>query len=59
MVCRREAWLARQEERRILQEIFTEQQRIRKEKEEVEEKKFSYKACVAEGCIIGRYNFSL
>ena len=28
---------------------------VEKVKEEVEEKKFSYKACVAEGCIIGRY----
>ena len=52
---RREAWLARQEERRILQEIFTQQQRIKKVKEEVEEKQFSYRACLAEGCIIGRY----
>ena len=31
-----------------------EQQRMRKVKEEVNEKKFSYGACVAEGCIIGR-----
>ena len=31
-----------------------EQQRVRKVKEEVNEKKFSYGACVAEGCIIGR-----
>ena len=51
---RREKWKQRQEEKRILEEIFIEHQRITKEKEEVDEKKFSYGACVAEGCIIGK-----
>ena len=49
---RREKWKKRQEEKRIL-EIFMEHQKMIEEKEEVDEKKFSYGACVAEVCIIG------
>ena len=37
---RREKWKKRQEEKRILEEIFMEHQRMTKEKEEVDEKKF-------------------
>ena len=47
-------WKKRQEEKRILEEIFMEHQRMTKEKEEVDEKKFSYGACVAECFIIGK-----
>ena len=52
---RREKWKQRQEEKRILEEIFMEHQKMTKEMEEVDEKKFSYGACVAEGCIISKY----
>ena len=51
---RREKYKKRKEEKRILEEIFMEHQRMTKEKEEVDEKKFSYGACVAEGCIISK-----
>ena len=52
---RREKWKKRQEEKRILEEIFLEQ-RGRKIKQIPEEKEeFSYGACLAEGCILGNF----
>ena len=48
---RREIWKQRQEDKRILEKALAEHQRMVKDKEE-ENRKFSYKACMAEGCII-------
>ena len=50
---RREIWKQRQDEKRVLEEALAEHQRMVKEKVE-ENRKFSYKACMAEGCIIGK-----
>ena len=41
---RREKWIKRQEEKRILVEIFMEHQRMTMKKDEEDEKKFSYRA---------------
>ena len=38
-------WKKRQEEKRILEELFMEHQRMTKEKEEVDEKKFLWGLC--------------